>query len=53
MNKQYPSYCYNCIIQAKNIVYLMTGYCIRHCPCDLCGRINDLAIVKIERRKLT
>lgn len=44
-DSRYASYCMVCIGQTA--ASMLTGYCIRGERCDRCGRLSDLAMVKL------
>ena len=41
---QYAAWCMHCC--CANHPDMLTGYSLRHLPCDRCGRMTDLAMVK-------
>jgi len=45
---EYASICQSCVYQCHPI--MLTGYCLTDCVCDCCGRLADLAMVKVEHR---
>jgi hypothetical protein len=43
----YVSYCSSCIFKSHPL--MLTTYCLRGLRCDGCGRVSDLAMVKLNK----
>lgn len=41
----HASYCQHCVYATHPD--MLTGYCLRDCRCDRCGRVSDLAMVRL------
>lgn len=46
---RHPSLCSACIDRQGQSVRMLTGYCVRACRCDGCGRLADLAMCVISK----
>jgi len=44
--KQHASYCQSCCWATHPA--MLTGYCLGFFPCDRCGRVAALAMVRLE-----
>lgn len=42
----HASYCQACIYRIHPD--MLTGYCLSDCRCDNCGRVSDLAMVRLK-----
>ena len=47
---KYYAFCQHCLPSSDEKVIMLTGFSLYNLKCDNCGRVTDLAMVKIETK---